>query len=136
MDAHNFIKKISKWVPEQSDILGVLLVGSYAHNIVKPNSDVDIMLFVSNTACRLQDKEWLKIFGKPVYVKLEDWGAVKTLRTFYEDELEVEFNMATPSWAYTDPIDQNTFRVISDGAQILYDPSGFLAKLIRIVSSR
>ena len=44
--------------------------------------------------------------------------------------LEVEFGVAPPSWAATDPVDEGTRRVVTDGALVLYDPKGILARLL------
>lgn len=133
--ALKLITEIVQWAKKQSDISGVLLVGSYAQNKARPDSDIDIMFFVSQIEFWLKDQEWLSLFGEVVSVKHEDWGAVKTLRTFYKEGLEVEFNITTPAWASIGPIEPNTYRVISDGSQVLYDPQGNLANLIRAVSS-
>ncbi|MBC7538562.1 MAG: aminoglycoside 6-adenylyltransferase [Bacteriovorax sp.] len=134
--ALKLIDEIVKWAQEQSDISGVLLVGSYAQNNAKPDSDIDIMFFVSHIELLLKDQKWLNVFGAVVSAKHEDWGAVKTLRTFYEGGLEVEFNITTPAWATIDPIGPNTFRVISDGSQVLYDSEGSLAILLRAVQDQ
>jgi predicted nucleotidyltransferase len=129
------IDEIVQWAQAYDDICGVLLVGSYAQNKTTFNSDIDIMLFVSNVEFWTNTQDWLAIFGKIKSVKFEDWGVVKTLRTFYEEDHEVEFNITTPTWASIDPIEANTFRVISDGSKILHDPRGILANLVSAVSS-
>ncbi|MBC7427133.1 MAG: nucleotidyltransferase domain-containing protein [Bacteriovorax sp.] len=38
---------------------GVLLVGSYAQNKANLNSDIDIMLFVSNIEFWISNQDWL-----------------------------------------------------------------------------
>jgi predicted nucleotidyltransferase len=130
-NALKFISEVTEWVQGHSKILGALLVGSYAHNKARLDSDIDIMVFVTDIAPWLQNsEEWLKVFGK-----VEDWGVVKTLRAFYEEGVEVEFNFTTLDWATIDPIEPNTFRVISDGAKVLYDPLGILTNLLSVVSS-
>lgn len=134
--ALKFISEVAEWAQGHAKILGALLVGSYAHGKARLDSDIDIMLFVSDIGPWLQNsEEWLKLFDKVNNVRLEDWGAVKTLRAFYENGVEVEFNFTTLDWASIDPIEPNTFRVISDGAKVLYDPQGILTNLLTAVSS-
>jgi predicted nucleotidyltransferase len=131
----NLIDEIVKWAQSHEDIFGVLLVGSYAQNKATLNSDIDLMFFVSSIDAWITNQDWLASFGKIKKVKLEDWGVVKTLRTFYDGDHEIEFNITTPAWASITPIEANTFRVISDGSKILHDPRGILANLVSAVSS-
>lgn len=131
--ANEFIKQVTKWAEKHPDISGALLVGSFARGNAQPESDIDICLLTSKTDQFIKDDTWLQAFGVPKKIDHEDWGAVKTLRTFFTDGVEVEFNFADSSWASTNPIDSGTFKVVSDGSRILYDPSGILAKLLKQV---
>ena len=132
--ANELIRRIESWVATQPAISGALLVGSYAHGTSCPDSDIDICLFTSRVDSFLQDREWLKAFGRLEKVEVEDWGAVKTLRTYFSDNCEVEFNFAEMTWASLNPIDPGTLQVVADGAQILYDPTGNLAELLKAVA--
>ena len=38
--------------------------------------------------------------------------------------------MAPPSWVATDPVDEGTRRVVTDGVSVVYDPKGLLARLL------
>ncbi len=133
MTSEKLIKPIADWSQTHPDILGSLLVGSYSSGKTHQNSDIDICLFTKKTEMFFSDQSWVKTFGDPKKVTTEHWGVVKTLRVFYSNHEEVEFNFADPSWASTDPIDPETFKVISKGARILYDPSGFLDRLLKSV---
>jgi hypothetical protein len=44
--------------------------------------------------------------------------------------LEIELCIANLKWAATDPIDEGTKRVVSDGIQVLHDPKGLLNHLV------
>ena len=44
--------------------------------------------------------------------------------------LEVELDAAPPSWAATDPVNEGTRRVVTDGVSVVYDPKGVLARLL------
>ncbi|WP_406010148.1 hypothetical protein OG440_31650 [Streptomyces sp. NBC_00637] len=45
--------------------------------------------------------------------------------------LEVEVGVGSARWARTDPVDEGTRRLVTDGARPLYDPAGILGALIR-----
>ncbi len=54
------------------------------------------------------------------------WGTVTEKRFALSSRLEVEFAVAPPSWAATDPVDEGTRRVVTDGLSVVYDPKGIL----------
>jgi predicted nucleotidyltransferase len=58
------------------DILGVALVGSYARDKAKIDSDVDLVLLASNPKDYIDQTEWTKEFGDVKTFKFEDWGLV------------------------------------------------------------
>jgi len=60
---------------------------------------------------------------------MEDWGKVTSLRVWYEGGEEVEFGITTPEWV-PHPIDEGTWKVISDGIRILFDRHDYLAAAI------
>ena len=60
---------------------------------------------------------------------------VQSQRVFYAD-MEVEFGITTPAWAHIDPVDAGTARVVRDGAQIIHDPAGMLARLLNTVNDQ
>ncbi len=124
-----FLKIIAEWAERDSNILGVLLVGSHAHGTEKPDSDIDLILLTHDYSSFISDQTWTEKLGKVVGRKDEDWGEVKAVRTFYLDGLEVEFNFALVSWATARPIDPGTYRVVSDGSKIIYDPLGIFQAL-------
>lgn len=125
-----FIVKATGWARREPDILGLLLVGSHANGAARDDSDVDLQVLVSNPEAWVRSRGWLTEFGKVSSAVREEWGVVRTLRVFFEGGLEVEFNFATLAWLKTDPIDPGTLRVVSDGAKILYGPSGKLEALM------
>ncbi|SDH44651.1 hypothetical protein SAMN04488136_11660 [Vibrio xiamenensis] len=84
------------------------------------------MRFIENT-------EWAKNFGEIVHLAQEKWGVVDTVRVFYRDGWELEFNFSSLSWAYI-PVDTGTLKVVSEGFKILYDPTNCLNTLKNHVS--
>ena len=58
-------------------------------------------------------------------------GGPMTERRFaLSSGIEVEMGVAPPSWAATDPVDEGTRRVVTDGLSVVYDPKGLFGKLI------
>ena len=120
---------VTKWVKGKADILGVALVGSYARNQARPDSDVDLILIADTPEVYIDHPEWIEEFGKVRSRSVEDWGLVTSLRVFYEGGLEVEYGLTSPEWGKA-PIDEGTRRVILDGIQILLDKNGLLARAL------
>ena len=54
-------------------------------------------------------------------------------RVFYSEGLEVEFDLTNTEWASTNPVDDGTKRVVTDGMKILVDKNGLLKKLLEAV---
>ncbi|OGE18630.1 hypothetical protein A3J19_04000 [Candidatus Daviesbacteria bacterium RIFCSPLOWO2_02_FULL_41_8] len=125
-----FLEEFKQWATSQDNIKAVALVGSYAKGTAKPDSDIDLVIITNDPKSLLEDVQWLQNFGQIKEIKNEDWGLVQSKRVFYESGLEIEFGIATPEWAKTDPTDPGTKRVISDGAKILYDKNGILQSLL------
>ena len=103
----------------------VALVGSYARDAATQDSDVDLLILTTEVARYTSDRSWLSLFGEVAECVVEDWGKVTSLRSFYEDGLEVEYGLSTPDWAKR-PMDAGSLRVVSDGMKILFDPQNIL----------
>lgn len=54
--------------------------------------------------------------------KDKDYGVIWSCHVYLKDKTEVEFSFGAPSWASTQPTDEGTFKVITDGCRVLYDP--------------
>jgi predicted nucleotidyltransferase len=130
-----FIKLVTEWVSNHGSFNGLLLVGSHAHGAPRPDSDIDLVLLTDDDSKWIEDHRWAEKFGKVKSTTSENWGVVRTVRVFFAQGSEVEFNFAPLSWSSVDPIDPGTFRVISDGAKILYDPNAALKQLIDAVKA-
>lgn len=101
----------------------MLLVGSQASGRATADSDIDLMLLTEQACKYLADPSWAATFGAIAQQVREEWGAVSTLRVFYEHGLEVEFNFADPLWL-AEPLDAGTRRVLSAGFQVFANRSG------------
>ena len=120
---------------EKKDVNGAAIAGSYARAEQKPDSDIDAVVFCLDPQKYLINRSWVKQFGEVEKVMPERWGPVHTLRAFFKSGLEIEFNFCTLDWAEI-PADSGTHRVVSDGFEILYDPTGQLLRLKNEVSRK
>ena len=120
-----FIVNVQGWASQQPDIVALALIGSFARGTATSESDIDFVLLTPKWADYLVDLVWTELFGEVKMTQIEDYGAVKSLRVWYEDGLEVEFSLTEPEWAGL-PIEPGTHQVLNDGFEILYDPAGLL----------
>lgn len=132
MDFDRFLGSLREWAEHQAEIVGVLLVGSHARGQAREDSDVDIVLLARSPARYLQDRSWIERFGTCARVETEDWGKVTSLRVWYAHGLEVEFGWTEPDWAALPP-DPGTRQVVADGARIILDRGGVLARLLAAI---
>ncbi|MCE7002743.1 nucleotidyltransferase domain-containing protein [Kibdelosporangium philippinense] len=125
---NEILDRVVSWARARVDIAGVLLVGSYARDAARPDSDVDIVIL---TEIPDQYTEgWYDEVEIGPLTRNQAWGPITEWRLISSSGLEVEFGVGSPDWALTDPVDAGTRRVVADGARILYDPKGLLAKLL------
>ena len=134
MDLEPFLTDFVLWINQQDDVVGVALVGSQARGTATEKSDVDLMILTNDLEKYLGAREWLAQFGRIEETRIETWGRVQTIRTFYEGGVEIEYNFAEPQWASI-PVDDGTRPVVSEGMKILYDPEGVLRILEAVVST-
>ena len=133
MKYNSLVEQVVAWARGEDNIRGVCVVGSHARGNARFDSDVDLVILCSKPSLLLNDGKWRAQFGAIEKSGLEDWGALKSLRTFYQG-LEVEFGVAATSWAAI-PVDEGTREVVLGGLKVLYDPDELLAKLVRAVVS-
>ena len=93
------------------------------------DSDVDVVVLTENQAPYLEDDAWVYEMGGVELVWTRRWGPMTERRFALPSGLEVELGVAPPSWAATDPVDEGTRRVVTDGMSVVYDPKGILARL-------
>ena len=116
-----------RWAEHQDDIIGIGVVGSYARGEQRQDSDIDLVVVTKQPASWMSNTGWLWRFGEPVRFSTEDYGLVQSIRCFYQGGAEVEFGITSLQWC-SPPIDPATARVIRDGLQVIYDPSGCLQR--------
>jgi hypothetical protein len=108
----------------------VVLAGFWAHGDARMDSDVDAVLLTEDRTPYLEDGVWVRGVGGVELVRTRRWGTATEKRFALPSGLEVELVVAPPSWAATDPVDEGTRRVVTDGVWVLYDPKGILAGLL------
>jgi predicted nucleotidyltransferase len=128
MDVTAFAEALVSWAKTQTEIVGVALVGSYARDGATKESDVDLIILTADTAKYFENQQWMSLFGEVQKSMIENWGPVETIRVFYRNSFEAEYNFTEPAWA-ENPIDAGTRRVVTDGMKILHDPKGVLKAL-------
>ena len=128
-----FLINFLDWAKAQGNIIGVFLVGSYAINSAKADSDVDLVIITKDSSLYLKDNLWIENFGEIEKTIDEDWGLVKTKRVFYKNDLEIEFNITNSEWIKTNPVDKGTRKVLSDGNKILLDKTGSLKAFLNLI---
>ena len=121
MGIEDFLAAVIRWAKTDANIIGLALVGSHASGNARPDSDVDLVLISEMPDALLDATGWVSLFGTPLRSALEDYGALQSLRVFYQEGLEVEFGFCLPQWTNV-PLDTGTQEVIRQGMRILYDP--------------
>jgi len=121
------VQTVSRWAEEHDDVRGVVVVGSWARDAARMDSDVDIVV-LTDSSVHADAQTWTRLLDGQV-IRLQPWGPLREIRLQRPSGLEVEMGIAPLSWANTDPVDAGTYRVISDGFHIVYDPDGALAAL-------
>lgn len=125
------LERTREWSEKRPDVVAAGLVGSWARNDARMDSDVDLVLLTTAKQDYLEDEFWVRELGGVRITKTEQWGPKMTERRFVlPSGLEVEAGISTPSWAATDPVDPNLRSIVRDGFRTLYDPEELLARLV------
>ena len=133
MNYLEFLAKLDCWGREEPRLTGVAIVGSYARQNARPESDIDITLLCQQVEDFSQQQDWLsRYFPTATNVREETWGPVHTVR-FWLDQLEIELNFSPLFWANV-PVDPGTANVVAGGMTIVKDDSGALQLLINAVA--
>ena len=123
------LTKVTDWAKDQPDIFGVALVGSYARDQAREDSDIDLIILTNDPAKYLINIEWLNGFGEVLSVRSADYGMVTSLHVKYLNSHEIEFGITLPAWTSV-PTDSGTREVIMDGIVALYDPQKLFSECI------
>lgn len=119
---------VCTWARGQVEIQGILLVGSHARGQAGSSSDVDLVMITDQAQTLIDDRSWLEIFGDVEHQRVEDWGALRSLRVRFQGGPEVEFGLTAAEWAFA-PLDLGTLAVIQDGFRVLLEKGGVFQHL-------
>jgi hypothetical protein len=104
----------------------VALVGSYAREELEKDSDLDLVIITELPQQYITNTEWARVFGKPITKKVEEYGALTSLRVWYESGLEIEYGFTTREWIQS-PLAEGTRQVIDGGLRVLFEKEKLLS---------
>jgi predicted nucleotidyltransferase len=118
----DLIQRFVAWARGRAEIRAVVLVGSHARGMARPDSDVDLVILSVRPEMLLIDHAWIRTFGTVLRETREDWGQLQSIRVWYDHGPEVEFGVTHVEWAA--PNDESTLAVLRDGSRVLMDHDG------------
>ena len=132
VEVRELLARVRDWAARRPDVVAVGLAGSWVKGNLTMGSDVDLIVLTTDKETYLRDESPMRELGGISIVRTQDWGPLYTERRFVlPSGLEVEFGVAPPSWADTDPPDPNiSEEVASGGLRTVYDPKSVLARFI------
>ena len=125
-EVRELLARVREWAARRPEVAAVALVGSWAHDDARMDSDVDLVLLTDAQQSYVRDEHWVAELGGVRIVKTARWGPLTERRFVLPTGLEVEVGIAPTAWAATDPVDQGTRRVVEDGMYIIHDPCELL----------
>lgn len=128
MEIWSFLDKIKDSAEKSDMINAVVLVGSYAREEQREDSDVDLVIISTTPKLFLQDESFINDFGKVTKTQKEDYGMVTSIRVWYEDGMEVEFGITSPLWI-SKPLDEGTLKVLKDGYKVVLDKKNYFTNI-------
>jgi predicted nucleotidyltransferase len=123
---------IAAWATGRSDVRAVAVVGSWARNEARMDSDLDVVVLTDRLEHYLDADDWVEhaVGERASVIREMEWGPVLTERRLVlRSGLHVEFGFAPLPWASTEPVDAGTARVVRNGFWPLVDPGGVLDEL-------
>ena len=138
--AKSLTDAIARWVEARPDLKSLALVGSWACNVARPDSDIDLLVLADDPAAYRSPRNWLapalpQSF-RVLSERIADYGAVWSCHAMLAPDVELELSFGPLTWAATDPLDAGTWRVVQGGFRILVDKDGRLQRLVAAVDSR
>jgi hypothetical protein len=125
-----FVSGAAAWAAARVDLAAAAIVGSWARDAAREDSDVDLVLLTNEPSAYTEREDWIAgLAPGATLLRTGDWGAIIERRLLLPSGLEVEVGVGLPSWAETAPVDPGTRRVVRGGLREVYDPHGLLAAL-------
>lgn len=124
------------WAQARTDVVALVLVGSWARGTPREDSDVDVVVVVEDMKVLIEDTRWVESFGAVATQGRKDFGLVRSVFVTYESGMEVEWCIADRRWLSTSPVDVPSARVVAAGARVLHDPHGLARAFVEAASSK
>ena len=99
-DLRDFLTAFISWASEQPDVQGIALVGSYARDAAREDSDIDLVILTDQPHNYLDDVRWIDRFGVAEKYQTEDYGKLTSLRVWYQMVQKWSMSMASPWLAH------------------------------------
>jgi hypothetical protein len=93
----DFLDAFVPWASAQENIQAIALVGSYARDAAREDSDIDLVLLTDRPQKYLEDLEWIEGFGLVGKHQTEDYGRLISIRVWYQNGVEVEYGITVAS---------------------------------------
>ena len=130
-EVESVLERAATWAARRDDVHAVALVGSWARDAARRESDVDLVVLTAVPDAYTEREDWIEELAPgAALVRTGDWVAIVERRLLLPSGLEVEVGFGRPSWAATSPVDPGTRRVVEDGLRAVYDPQGLLGALV------
>jgi GrpB-like predicted nucleotidyltransferase (UPF0157 family) len=123
------LDRVRSWAMSRADLVAIALVGSRARGNARDDSDLDLVILTDRPDLYINDPSWPTQLGCGPVTRVHRWGVITEQRAELGG-LEVEFGIGAPEWARTDPVDEGTRRVVTDGMVAVYDPRDLLGNLV------
>jgi hypothetical protein len=130
-EVERLLTRAREWAARRSDIRALCLVGSWARDEPRMESDVDLVLLTADTGAYTTRQAWVRELGGERIIRTRARGAVTERRFALSGGLEVDVGVGTTAWASTTPMDAGTRQVVGEGMRVLHDPDDILAALGR-----
>lgn len=93
-----FIGRLEKWATDRDDVVAVAIVGSWAGDSAREDSDVDVVLLTDDVSVFLEGDGWIAEFAPAAeLVRKAEWGAIAERRLRLPSGLEIELGVGRPS---------------------------------------
>ena len=122
------VELVKQWLIKEKQILGALLIGSYARGEQREDSDIDFIFIVDDVEEWISDPQWVKRFGPVMSQTDEVYEDVSALRVYYKDNVEIEFGFTSKAWL-NEPFKEATREAIDGGYKILTNKAHLLDDL-------
>jgi predicted nucleotidyltransferase len=124
-----FLFEFKRWAATEKGIQAVALIGSHARNAATDESDVDLIVVITQPNIYLRHKQWTSLFGNVDRMQTEDYGRCTSLRVWYSVGFEVEYGFVDESWCAL-PLNEDTRQIATEGMKVLFERHPSLSLLV------